>query len=71
MEPSGIKFSEAQQAIGEEVWMGEEAGTVQKVNEVYFFFFYKISLLKKKERKKKLEMARLVENVLGYKLVRR
>ena len=58
MEPSGIKFSEAQQAIG------EEAGTVQKVNEVYFFF-YKISLLKKKERKKKLEMTRLVENVLG------
>ena len=57
MEPSGIKFSEAQQAIG------EEAGTVHKVNEVYFF--YKISLLKKKERKKKLEMTRLVENVLG------
>ena len=51
--------------------MGEEAGTVQKVNEVYLFFFYKISLLKKKERKKKLEITRLVENVLGYKLVRR
>ena len=37
----------------------------------YVFFLYKISLLKKKERKKRLEMTRLVENVLGYKLVRR